>query len=301
MNARLITYGRAFRILGAGWLSRTFCPTPNIRVTFTHGVGHALLDNFRTSIQYLREVRTPLSPETFFAILDGRTRQDRNSFLVTFDDGLLSSYQAAREVLDPMGIKAVFFVPTRILNLTTESDTRRFASEQLHRDAGRAATLTHEQCAVMTGDHLKDLDARGHMVCPHTHNHVFLCDIRDHETANTELIRPKSIVEDLLGRNVRAFAFPVGTERQAGAFAYSIIRSHYDFCFTALNGINTPRTVRHCLHRDCLPPDAPLEYVRLVFSGNYDAYYLLKMLRLKQRIAGRTYGDSGPIVQRKEK
>jgi peptidoglycan/xylan/chitin deacetylase (PgdA/CDA1 family) len=141
----------------------------------------------------------------------------------------------------------------------------------------------------MTAEHLKDLAANGHMICPHTHSHVFLRDIRKHATAQTELVRPKEILEEMLNRKVRAFAFPVGTERQVGPLAYDYIRKHYDFCFTALFGVNTKETDPYFLRRDCLPAEAPRFYAKTALSGAYDLYYLLKMRRLISRCA---YKDS---------
>jgi peptidoglycan/xylan/chitin deacetylase (PgdA/CDA1 family) len=125
------------------------------------------------------------------------------------------------------------------------------------------------------------------MVCPHTHNHVFLKDINDENAAKRELLAPKEILQDLLHRKINAFAFPVGTEKQAGRYAYDFIQRNYAFCFTALNGTNTLKTSPHLLFRDCLPAEAPLYYIRMIMDGSYDIFYMRKMKRLINSVQGK--------------
>ena len=53
---------------------------------------------------------TPTEAEAF---LLGRGDLPGDSILLTFDDGMLDHGRAAREVLDPLGVKGVFFVPSQ--------------------------------------------------------------------------------------------------------------------------------------------------------------------------------------------
>lgn len=190
MNNRFIFYGQVFRFCGLPWLARAFQRTPNIRVSFTHEVCIVDAEKFCQNTRYLLRTRESVSPELFFEILDGHRPLHKKSFLMTFDDGFLSSYQAVKKFLDPVGIKAIFFVPTAIIGLRGEESMRRFAADNIYYAPELAGSLIPEQWQFMTAEHLKDLDANGHMICPHTHSHVFLRDIRKHATAQTELVRP---------------------------------------------------------------------------------------------------------------
>ncbi|MDO8303317.1 MAG: polysaccharide deacetylase family protein [Sedimentisphaerales bacterium] len=284
MNENLIKYGRFFRCLALHRLAQRIAPCNNVRITYTHEVCPENMENFGRIVQYLSQVRTFISPQQFFAFYGDHKKIDAQFVMMTFDDGLLSSYNAARQALDPLGIKAIFFIPTAILELKTEQQMRRFAADVFHFGRRSPASLRPAEFEFMTAEHLLELTADGHTICPHTHNHVFLRDINDEKTAQTELVQPKQILEDLLHTKIRAFAFPVGTERQAGNYAYKYIRKNYEFCFTALNGVNTSETAPSRLHRDCLPPDAPLSYVKMVLDGTYDLYYSMKMRRLKSLV-----------------
>lgn len=287
MNQRLITWGRLFRLFGLHrWGGAGRAAGANVRVTYTHEVRRGDLANFDGLVRCLLRHRRGISPAEFFAACrGGGSLLAGPSVLLTFDDGLLSSYHAARDILEGHGLRAIFFVPTAALGLHTDAGMRRFAARYAYYGLREAASLAPEEYRFMGREHLVELAAAGHAVCPHTHSHVLLRDIRSAAQADRELIRPRRILEDLLGCEAPAMAFPVGTEREAGKYAYDCIRRTYDLCFTALSGANTAATDPHRLHRDCLPADAPPAYAEMIMQGTYDVYYRLKMRRLRRRTA----------------
>lgn len=79
------------------------------------GIHPISLEAFRAQVDDLRSrfhVATPAEAEAFAR---GKTLVTGPSVLLTFDDGLFDHGVAAREVLDPLGIKGAFFVSTRPL------------------------------------------------------------------------------------------------------------------------------------------------------------------------------------------
>ncbi len=69
-------------------------------------------------------IATPEEVEAF--VLQGRALP-RDSVLITFDDGLIDHAETARAILDPMGVKAVFFVCSRPL-----TEQRAVAVHKIH-------------------------------------------------------------------------------------------------------------------------------------------------------------------------
>jgi peptidoglycan/xylan/chitin deacetylase (PgdA/CDA1 family) len=69
-------------------------------------------------------IATPEEVEAF--VLQGRALP-RDSVLLTFDDGLVDHAETARHILDPMGVKAVFFVCSRPL-----TEQRAVAVHKIH-------------------------------------------------------------------------------------------------------------------------------------------------------------------------
>lgn len=77
------------------------------------GIHSLSMDDFRAQVEWLGErfyFATPGEVEGF--ALEGRPLP-RPSVFITFDDGLVDHWEATREVLDPLGIHAGFFVCSR--------------------------------------------------------------------------------------------------------------------------------------------------------------------------------------------
>ncbi len=97
--------------------------------------------DFAAQVNEMREryhMATPVEAERF---LQGEASLPRPSVLLSFDDGMVDHGEAARRVLDPLGIRSVFFVTSRPLVekkplavhkvhwLRANTDPRRFRDE----------------------------------------------------------------------------------------------------------------------------------------------------------------------------
>jgi len=278
--------GDLSRALQLHRLPEAFLPRNNVRITYTHHVFTEDAGNFETLIRCAASKRKVITPKDFFDSY-GRRSFREGSLLFTFDDGLVSSYQAAKKILSKYDIKAIFFVPTAILDFTTEDQMKEFAINKVYFGRRKADSFRREEYLTMSKEQLIDLRKEGHMVFPHTHSHCRLKEIRDEAGIHEEIVRPKELLEALLGRGINAFAFPVGTERVVSPYAYSKIKELYQFCFTGLGGINSVDTDPHFLHRDCLHAHFKLKHAVNVLDGVYDIYYLYKMFLLKKSAGGR--------------
>jgi len=71
------------------------------------------LQVFKEQLELFRSTGTLLSPETFFRFLDGeKSLPSVKNFLVTFDDGYVSTVEAAFPVLQSAGARAISFIAT---------------------------------------------------------------------------------------------------------------------------------------------------------------------------------------------
>ncbi len=71
--------------------------------------------DFRTEVGALRERFHMATPEEAESFLAGAGILPGDSILISFDDGLVDHRDIAREFLDPLGLKAVFFVSSQPL------------------------------------------------------------------------------------------------------------------------------------------------------------------------------------------
>jgi peptidoglycan/xylan/chitin deacetylase (PgdA/CDA1 family) len=217
-------------------------------------------------------IATPEEVEGF--VLQGR-ELPRDSVLITFDDGLVDHAETARHILDPMGIKAVFFVCSRPLieqravsvhkihwlRATTEPDRFRadflacmpeeWRARGLSDDEKKAARSTYiydrpqdadikyllnfllpeevvdaatsgmlkqsgiseaEFCrrTYMDGETLRALEAAGHRVEAHTHDHrpVTRLGAKEEEL----MARHVQALHHILGRKPQWISFPYGRD-----------------------------------------------------------------------------------------
>ena len=281
----MVRAGHVLRHVGAGAIASRLQPADNVRITLTHHVSPDDHANFARLIDQLCLARAPIDAG---AIVSGYARQrtpgiEGKRLAFTFDDGLLSSFHAAQAILNPRAIKAIFFIPTKILGLTSPDQMRDFFRRNVYRRA--SGPLAPHKYETMSIDHLRELHQQGHTVLPHTHSHVSLLSVSTAEEVERELRAPKLLLEDLLQSPSDGFAFPFGTDRVVHPIAYEAIRRLYPVCFTGLGGVNAATTDPHCLYRDCVHPHHRPGHVANVSSGVFDFYYQQKMRRLKRRIA----------------
>jgi peptidoglycan/xylan/chitin deacetylase (PgdA/CDA1 family) len=285
-DEKLIQVGKAFRLGGLGLLARATSSGNNIRIPITHFVHQERVDDFERIIRYMMSRRRFITPEQFFRHYRRNNPEpiSGKSLLMTYDDGLLSSYHATKRVLDPLGIRAVFFVPTMIFELKSDADMRQFAWDNLYHKRRPIESLRPEEYQVMTIEQARELQQTGHMILPHTYSHMNLSEITSQDAADRELRDPRRMLEDALQAEADAFAFPVGTERVVNSYAYGEVKKNYTYCFPALPGFNTSQTDPYFFYRDCVHPHYPISHVRNVIDGVYDPFYRMKMSKLRKRV-----------------
>lgn len=250
-----------------------------VMVSYTHEVKSEDMKNFENLILRLRQTHNIIDPIDFFNYYEKGAKIPERSILMTFDDGFLSSYNAAIKILKKYDIKAIFFIPTRIFELKTELEMQSFTNSNIYFDI--SPKLNPDEYLFINKSQLLDLISDGHYIATHTHNHVVVKNIMNELDVELELVYPKNFLNNFFSQERAVFAFPVGTEKQVNQYIYSHIKSKFDYCFTTLVGINDSKTDRHCLHRFNLPPNSSNAYLKSVLQGSFNFYYALKMIILK--------------------
>ncbi len=273
-------FGKILRFLRMNNISRLCAPQSNIRVALTHCIKPTDMEHYHSIIQLFSKMREIISPDVFFEFYAPNYSHsiDGKVLLLTFDDGLYSSYLAAKEVLSKYKIKAIFFIPTKILELKNKEEMLEFMQQaKMFKPKNN---LSEAEYVTMTKENILELKEQGHWILPHTHTHCNLANIVTQDLVYSELIRPKLILEDLLKVKIDAFALTYGTEKEISAFAFRQIKSIYKFCFSNLIGTNDSKTNRYYFHRDSIEANFSLFHVQNIMDGVFDIYYRFKMKKL---------------------
>ena len=302
MDDRYAWVGHIARRAGGALIASRLIPRDNVRVMMTHHVLQRDLENFLLVLEALRRERAPITPDEFSRhFADHPTEPLRGrALLLTFDDGLLSAYEAAQQVLNTLGIKAIFFVPTKILELTNEDEMREFAWDRIHYRTRARHSFQPEEYVTMNTQHLRTLHEQGHMILPHTHSHLPLREITTLDLVEGELIKPKAIIEDLLQSRATGFASPLGTPRAVNAYAYRHISTIYDLCFTALSGANTRATDPLLIRRDSIHPWYSAQHAANIVDGIFDPYFWLKAKQFRRKVGWKQLAASRGLAASRE-
>ena len=191
----------------------------------------------------------------------------RRPVLLTFDDGYRDNLENAAPVLRKYGYPAVLFVPVGCLD--------------------GAGMLPHEEALAARGvlnptlrwEELPEVHAAGIRVESHGVSHRALADLELAE-AEQELEVSKRLLEERLGRPVRAFAYVKGSEAHYRPEHVSLVRSAgYELAFTSVSGANDGGSNPLRLRRYNVEP-YPARTFELVLAGACD------LIRIKDTVAG---------------
>lgn len=160
-------------------------------------------------------------------VLEGGWQDQRQVFVLTFDDGYEDMYTGAFPVLKERGIPFTVYLTT----FPTESG-RPLAPER------RSTPLTWDQVREMHGTGLMTLGA-------HTHTHVDLREL-DADSMRVELDTSDRLIEERTGVKPSHFAYPWG---YWSAVADPLVRERYSSAVLGggirVRGVEDP----HLLHR----------------------------------------------------
>jgi peptidoglycan/xylan/chitin deacetylase (PgdA/CDA1 family) len=101
--------------------------------------------------------------------------------MLTYDDTDEEQFSIAKAAMDKYGFKGVYFLMTISMN----------------------------RPRYMTKDQIKQLDSEGHVIAGHTWDHHMVTKLQG-EDWNTQLIKPRTQIKSITGKDINYFAYPFG-------------------------------------------------------------------------------------------
>jgi peptidoglycan/xylan/chitin deacetylase (PgdA/CDA1 family) len=243
---------------------------PNrLRVLLYHDIPLSQEDNLSNQLRWLKRNWNFVTPLQFEKMISGEIPIIGNNLLVTFDDGMLSNLAAAEKILNPLGIKAIFFVITEFIKIKEHLEARQFASDYLI--PGSSINDIPEHWRNLQWSHLSDLIKQGHTIGHHTKMHTRLSHCRSGNELEEEIIISANEIEHHLSIEIKHFAYTFGDIDSFSKEALSVAKSQFSFVYSGLRGSNSKHTSPLAIRRDAAASQFPNEY-KIINNNLLDAF-----------------------------
>lgn len=253
--------------------------TGNVFSLIFHDVSRNEIDPFRQLLIQLKKEYGFLDPEDFIRFIKGEIKLSNDHFLLTFDDGFVSNYKIAKEILNPLQIKAIFFVPTGFIDAKTPEAQKLYIKRKF-RIEKCVANFHDNEIKAMTLENLSELLDMGYTIGGHTKNHCRLSEINDDAFLREEIVSSGDRIEELLGVEVEHFAYPFGDIGSISRKAMEIAKSRYSYVYSGVRGANKFGIHPGAIRREALNISDGIKYNTFVANGGLSLYYRRARSRL---------------------
>lgn len=240
-------------------------PANQLRVLLYHDIDPRDQANFAAQMRWLQRSWNFVSAEQFAAMVTGQAPVQGRHLLLAFDDGFASNRVVAEEVLNPLGIKALFFVMSDFVDLEDVEEARHFIAQNIYPGTHAAGLPAHWRNMGWTD--LEALLQQGHCIGGHTRTHARLSQVKIESDLVREIISSADVLEQRLGVPIEHFAYTFGDLASFSDQALAVARRRFRFIYSGLRGDNASGVEPYALRRDSAAfQDAYSNYS--VFSNN---------------------------------
>ena len=255
----------------------------SVTVLMLHNISKSNFNNFKELIFHLTKEYNFLTRDEFHLFLNGKLDLKAKTLFLTFDDGFYSNFLIAKEILDPLGIKAIFFVLPGFIDSSSNAEQVSFVVDSIY--SGQAPKdLRTSEMVPMGWNHLSELINNGHSIGSHTYNHFRLSEIKENDLFNREIIRAGDYLEKKLGVSIQDFAYPFGNIDSINQGAIAIAKQRYKYIYSGVRGCNLRDTHPAGIKREVINVADSIKYNQSIISGGLSPFYYNHRRRLELMI-----------------
>lgn len=256
---------RPIKMVKAMGQSMGFVRENQLRVLLYHDIAPGDQGNFAAQMRWLKSSWNFISVQRFEAMMTGQEPILGRNVLLTFDDGFASNRQVVEQVLNPMGIQALFFVVSELADITDDLQARNLIAASVC--PGKLAKDLPSHWRSMGWNDLEALLDYGHVVGCHTGTHARLSEVHSLTGLEKEIVSSANSIEERLRSPVDHFSFTFGDLASFSDAAFSVARKQFRFIHSGLRGDNSMGVSPLAIRRDSAArQDSDFNYS--VFSNN---------------------------------
>ena len=244
----------------------------SVTVLMLHNISRNNFKNFKELIINIAKEYNFLTRDEFHLFLNGELDLKAKTLLLTFDDGFYSNFLIAKEILDPLDIKAIFFVLPGFIDCSSNKEQVSFVVDSIY--SGRPPSdIRRAEMVPMGWNHLSELINNGHSIGSHTYNHYRLSEIMENDLLEREIIRAGNYLENKLGVEIQDFAYPFGNIDSINQDAMAIVKQRYKYIYSGVRGSNLWNTDPAALKREVINITDSIKYNLSIISGGLSPFY----------------------------
>ncbi|MDG2228498.1 MAG: polysaccharide deacetylase family protein [Gammaproteobacteria bacterium] len=245
-----------------------------VRVILMHDVPDEDLQKFEDIINFLQKSWNFISAEEFANHLNGIKELEGDNILLTFDDGFRSNRKVAEIVLDPKGIKALFFVATGFIKANGPKEYSEFITNSLYPEwRNHILPSNLDKMRGLTVADLKFLIDEGHTIGCHTESHPDLSQVNNLSELKKEIIDSGDFLAKELNTEINHFSFGFGNISFFSEAALKIALDRYPYIYTGMRGDNGYIKNQWAIRRDTIDLDDNLMMIGSFTEGIVDFRY----------------------------
>lgn len=245
-----------------------------------HEIPNNNFQDLKNTLNHLKLKYGFISPTDLESFFLGKKMNFGIKYLLTFDDGLISNYLFAKNVLSELSIRSIFFIPVKFIMLKSKNDQTDFILNNFC-DGNQNSIYFNSiiKKHSMSWDNLAELINDGHTIGSHSFNHPNIKHIQSEEKLKQEIIKSSVFLNDKLDVKINHFSFPTGTFKAINYKSYLMAQKHYSFIYSNIRGMNSINN--KILWRDDIHAFDNSDYNLKVSLGSYHLFYFFKRLRMK--------------------
>ena len=254
-----------------------FLKKTQLRVITLHHLNEVNFKELKNLIIKLKKKKWKfISPNKFFHLIENISEIEGKNILITFDDGYLSQYNFAQNVLSKYDIKSIFFVTNDFI---FNNDDENFVKKNLFPNI---KINNVEKYKSMNIDHLKKLRENDHLIGAHTKTHSNLAKINDQSKLEKEILEAADELEIKLGFKIKNFAYTFGNFESINKEVIELASSRFEYIFSGMRGNNLFST--RIIARDAINIFSEKNINLAILNGFYDKIYSKKISEVKKWI-----------------
>jgi len=232
----IITLANILGIIFPGlFLQKKFLRKSSLTIYSLHSTSRIYFNEYLTLLKKIDKFQNFISPDKLDNFFRGEYG-DKSYSLLTLDDGFDDNYLFAKEVLNKLNIKAIFFVIPKFINKNYSSINDDFFKVLYPNYNLKLLNNLKETFVPINLNKIIKIKNLGHTIGMHGYNHENFGELNENEVSI--IIQEGIKIFKEYNLDIKHFAYPFGNTTSFNDKSNQIISRYFDYIYLGTRGFN---------------------------------------------------------------